>query len=1304
MKRVAAAIAFLIAFVPSAFGQTVVQTVPDFSTLTGHSYPGVGIINLQAYHSAGDQGGGLLSLTTAGATDCPVDPMSGAPDDGQCFEDSGGHYFARENLADNFGLVNVLYYGCQPELGDGGVPVDNGSCFAAAQTAAIRNNLVGINVCGNSQGSEWNIATSFTVTATVSCPTRDANRPETTTVGTPSSGDFTNYPYTLRVSGSSTDKILCGLAPAGSSSPPGISGKLDGVNILRTGLNILPGHSSSTAPTDMQDLWAVKSNYGGTGLDIEGDACQFKNGNILGFDTGIVSAQAREFSLSNYKVDANNCQDFQFQRGGGTIYTVNGQCTNLVTELTPFSAFDLPITGVSDSGGQLKVSLASACTTGNCPAAGTMDVWVTQPYGAQSANGQAWRVTASGSDWLLNNSTSNFLPGGPGQNFPVLSFAINTTILQLDLSMISTACPIKAVPNAFCQVQPGQTVTGGCIPTNDTIAAVWYDYGIIALTTPTNGGSCGAETITLKDAIPPTQFLTGATVVSGGSGYTNNELLTLLGGTCTDQPTVLAKESPGSSAVTSVVIKDPGTCTMFPTSPNSPSGATGTGVMLNVYFNGNLSLSAGVRDGVGTKIEDTISLSTVNSFTNGYRKCLVFGGYQNSTPVGASNSTVVGPNCFSNQVLQDNFQHGILFENTSQANTVIGGAVHYFGGNIISRATISGSSGNLVANRVIGTTIGGNEGNSGPNQILFIDEGCLTTTTVDCVSPPGASHARLELEGVSSQTQGFGFVSDDTASLGIKDSMMPALQVFCQSSATPALIDRTGSTIQSNSCAAPANPTLASAETSPTGAIYYALNANCGQTISSASASAQLDVVLPSNPVAGCRFWFMNDTSHGFGFSIDPNSKSILTAALGSVTSPVTILPSANVSNTSTVAAPTVSLVFDGARWIFDSGDPGILTANALSTPSARLVGQLTPSTAPLIANGQVYFSYDGSTNFRVCPYNGPGGLVINGAMNHIPRGCVFFAKGSTHSNTLNYFYVFSKIVSVTSITFDGSGHAVLQLPAAPGSFVSGASLTCANFPAGSTPAANVKDDPNTVLSGSSSITLSDVTFAHTGAGTCQYLAMDSSATGYVYDSNGIAVKNGTTNETLVGMAYIGASTTVNDGPGKRDVASYYNRQPRKMVVVGASGTTSATNSAGTTTFETPGTKIEGEFVAFGRPTMLDLGTAELPVPGVQWSITASATAGASTTSGSISACFSSSSQMGGAACTNAAETEVATSALSGSTAALATSGMAVCEIDATACNLVEGRNFMDFVANIPGGGTIDFPISGMTIDAFVWQ
>lgn len=1123
-------------------------------------------------------------------------------------------------------VISPADFGCVPDAGNS-TGTDNLACMQAANTYATANGLT-INLCGDSRGTRWYLSSDFTYTAKFVCQTKDANRPEGSgQVGLPSTGNFTTYPNSLIVA--SGHGITCGTQAV-------TAGDMDGINILRAGLNVNGG-----TPANIQDLLANRNAFAGTGLTIAGDGCRYSHGNILGFTTGISSNGPREYDIHDYKIDATNGRNFIFQRGGGVITSENGQFNPIVTGLTPHSVVNLQIASVTDLSGNLLVTLSSTCPSpGDCPSNG-MGAWIAQTFGTESAAGQEWTVTqgSDSSKWILNGSHSSFLTG---QTF---TGAFPNNSIVVSLSGLTLNCPTST--NILCQIQPGQTIVGTCI--NTTVAYVWYSYGRVLLNAPTTCDESGGETVTITDNA--TQYSLGTVGVTvGGTNYTTadiGQILTTVGGTCSVQPTIVINQVSGG-AVTRAFRSTAGLCTVFPTTPgNAATGTTvGSGATFTLSSSGVMALSPDLREGIGTLVQNTIAITDTAFTTVGARECIKFAN--------AAGAFFVAPLCSSNQFVQDNFQTGVEFTGTAQGNTIVGGAIHYASANVVSDQLANSQ---LGANRVISTDIGGNNNLSTPNQILVRSES----------STPGSpANSRLELEGISSQALGAILVSDDILSLGLKTGMMPLASVFCQSFATPALITTAGTTLAAGGCNAPSNPGNASAVVIPTSSPYLPTNANCGASVASISAGGQLTVKLPLTPVTNCRFWFIDDPSNGF--SIDPNGQNIkaIVSSSGQIVTPVTIGPDAS--------SPIVSLVFNGSQWAWDGGAPSTLVNNNLAPGQHRI-------------HGQVYFSYNsGTSNFQLCPYNGPGGLTINGVTQSLAGNCVSFPAAQDLSSQLNYFYMATQPPTISAIANDGAGKAELTLNITTG-FVSGNAITCFNVTG--TPLANVINDTNTTLVDSTHITLTDVSFVATGTGTCRYFRIIPSATGHSTASNGVETLTGTVADTLIGMAYVGASHAVTDSLIARDVSSWFNRQPKKMLVALGANTATTTSA----TLVTPSTtKVEGEFVAFGPPS-----TSAAPTPGIQWHITAGAAGSSLAATGAVGACFGTAAITAGNACGSTPETEVVTQtqAVATDTESYTPGGMTN--------TLTEGRNFMDLLMST-SAGTLTLTPSTAFIDAYLMQ
>jgi hypothetical protein len=99
----------------------------------------------------------------------------------------------------------------------------------------------------------------------------------------------------------------------------------------------------------------------------------------------------------------------------------------------------------------------------------------------------------------------------------------------------------------------------------------------VLISAPTTAGGVQAT------ATPTMQVATSPTVVSGGSGYTVGDVLTLSGGTFSTVAAVTVATLSGS-AVATVTLSGSGTYSVLPTNPVSVTGGTGSGATFNLTW------------------------------------------------------------------------------------------------------------------------------------------------------------------------------------------------------------------------------------------------------------------------------------------------------------------------------------------------------------------------------------------------------------------------------------------------------------------------------------------------------------------------------------------------------------------------------------------------------------------------------------------------------------------------------------------------------------------------------------------------
>jgi len=104
--------------------------------------------------------------------------------------------------------------------------------------------------------------------------------------------------------------------------------------------------------------------------------------------------------------------------------------------------------------------------------------------------------------------------------------------------------------------------------------------------------------------------VTGASVATGGTGYTAGDVLTLVGGTGTAaQANVVSVDPTNSNAILTVTVSSPGSYSVAPTSPVAVTGGTGSGATLNATTNGSVSAITITNAGDGYTTAPNVSIA-----------------------------------------------------------------------------------------------------------------------------------------------------------------------------------------------------------------------------------------------------------------------------------------------------------------------------------------------------------------------------------------------------------------------------------------------------------------------------------------------------------------------------------------------------------------------------------------------------------------------------------------------------------------------------------------------------------------------
>ena len=301
------------------------------------------------------------------------------------------------------------------------------------------------------------------------------------------------------------------------------------------------------------------------------------------------------------------------------------------------------------------------------------------------------------------------------------------------------------------------------------------------------------------------------------------------------------------------------------------------------------------------------------------------------------------------------------------------------------------------------------------------------------------------------------------------------------------------------------------------GSASVVLNADqCGAKIYAYTGGDEL-ITLPASPPAGCKFTAEMPTNGNL--LVDAQNVGVSMPGYGNHSVDVVPLPLTNNKK------GWVSWSFDGTNW----------NTGAHSTAWYEAAA---PLDSPLLAHGQVYFNYDGgSSKFRLCPKNGPGGLIIDGQMHRIRSDCLTLPQTATTSSVPNYFYAVQLGSTAVSATADnGSGKVRLTV----------ASMALSGMVANQQVALACHSIRGTVEANgffrgtyidSTHLDMPDVAYVHaltsSPTAACRVEFIIASTTGHAnaapwMNVPALEVKSGDLTFTYVGSASIGAANAVN--------------------------------------------------------------------------------------------------------------------------------------------------------------------------------
>lgn len=187
--------------------------------------------------------------------------------------------------------------------------------------------------------------------------------------------------------------------------------------------------------------------------------------------------------------------------------------------------------------------------------------------------------------------------GSATGSVPVIGNAGSDSNIGLALKTTGTGAIDLAAGSRGVNISNGGTVTAL------TVTAAGSGYTTIptpAITAPTTAGGVQAVATATMNAI-------NRTIVSGGTGYTLNDTITVVGGTFTTAATFTVSAVSGG-VVTALAASNGGTYSVLPTGTLSTTGGTGTGLTLTIDTWGVRGLTIGTA-GSGYVEQPTVTFS-----------------------------------------------------------------------------------------------------------------------------------------------------------------------------------------------------------------------------------------------------------------------------------------------------------------------------------------------------------------------------------------------------------------------------------------------------------------------------------------------------------------------------------------------------------------------------------------------------------------------------------------------------------------------------------------------------------------------
>jgi hypothetical protein len=175
------------------------------------------------------------------------------------------------------------------------------------------------------------------------------------------------------------------------------------------------------------------------------------------------------------------------------------------------------------------------------------------------------------------SSATNYIAVAPSVagSAPVLSAQGTDTNISQVFQSKGTGAIDLAAGSSGVNISNGGTVTA---VTRTVSGSGYTSLPTVAISAPTTAGGVQAT------ASVGSMFTNTATVQSGGTGYTNGDVLTIVGGTAITSAATYTVTGVSGGAVTSVTPLNFNQYSVLPTNPVSTTGGTGSGATLNLTY------------------------------------------------------------------------------------------------------------------------------------------------------------------------------------------------------------------------------------------------------------------------------------------------------------------------------------------------------------------------------------------------------------------------------------------------------------------------------------------------------------------------------------------------------------------------------------------------------------------------------------------------------------------------------------------------------------------------------------------------